>query len=110
MAAENVVLGPHAKRRRWEPASVADEMLQEEDDDDGLEWGAIVVGVDEDDAVDDTSRQVLHTQQVLLRQTVEIAYLYGRAGSYAALRTHALAGSSNLVLQTSFRSNFDVQA
>ena len=93
-----------------ESASAADEMLQEEDEDDGLERGATVVGVAEDDAVDDTSRQVLHTQQMLLRQRVEVAYLYGRAGSHAALRTHALAGSSNLVLQCSFRCNFDVQA
>ena len=49
MGAENVFLEPHAKRRRGEPASVADEMLDEEDDDGGLERGLTVVGVAEDD-------------------------------------------------------------
>ena len=68
MGAENVFLEPHAKRRRGEPASVADEMLHEEEDDDGLELGVTVVGVAEDDVVDDTSRQVLFTQQMLLTQ------------------------------------------
>ena len=82
MAAENVVLEPHAKRRRWEPASVAGEMLQEVDDDDGLERGVTVVGVTGDDVVDGTSRQVLCTQQMLLTQQM---------------------------LYTPFRCNFDIQ-
>ena len=124
-----MVLEPHAKRRRGEPASVADEMLDEEDDDDGLELGETVVGVAEDDAVDDTSRQVLFTQQMLLTQMerqaacqkheVEAwrraedkdAFLWcGRAGSYVPLRTQVSVGSSNSVLQSPFRCNFDDQA
>ena len=49
-------------------ASATEDRLQEEDDDDGLERGVTVVGVAEDDAVDDTSRQVLRTKQMLLQQ------------------------------------------
>ena len=46
-------------------ASGTDDRLLEEDDDDGLERGVIVVGVAADDAVYDTSLHVLHTQQFL---------------------------------------------
>ena len=40
----------------------------------------------------------------------EDAFLYGRAGAYVPLRAHVLAGSSNPVLQSAVRCNFDVQA